>query len=86
MNTITIDNKQYSTTDQAEQTNRSFHNSHNAVSRGDHYMDEWALIAGDDQGNPVRIVWQFDQVKGDEIEPSCLDWCDDNNVVSTLPV
>lgn len=61
-------------TSQAELSNRVFDGWWGDAEEGEPYTAEWSCPAIDMDGNEYEIVWQFDEVKGQEREPDAYPW------------
>ena len=74
--TLEHNGKTYMMTGQSELTNRVFPNWWGDAAEGETYISEWFAPAVDVDGNEYQVIWQFDQVRGDEQEPDSLNWDD----------
>lgn len=78
---IEFGGNKYAVTRQAELSNRVFPGWFGDAAAGEEYTAEWSAPAIGQDGREFRVVWQFDEVKGDESEPDSYDWGDINDVV-----
>lgn len=79
---IAFDEEEIRLTDEAWQTSRAFPGSFVDVEEGESYLDEWKASGVDKEGNVYRIIWQFDQIKGQELLPEELPWEDEEYIYS----
>lgn len=69
-----FEGKTYYAARQMEYTNRVFPGCYNDAKDGDEYTSEWSTPGYDENGNRVEIYMEFEEVKGEEVEPENLDW------------
>lgn len=69
-----LDGKTYYATRQMELTNRVFPGCYNDAEDGDEYTTEWSAPGYDENGNRVEIYMEFEEVKGEEVEPENRNW------------
>jgi hypothetical protein len=81
---VDFDGKKYALLCQAELTCALFPGCWSEAQAGDEYAAQWAAPAVDINGNEFKVVWEWQETKGEELEDaSGYDW-DDNiaNVTS----
>ena len=72
--TVKFSGKTYALTRQADLTNRVFHGWFGDANEDGEYTVEYSAPAVGQDGTEVTVYWQFDEVKGEEMEPSDYDW------------
>lgn len=70
----------YAVTRQPELSNRVFPGWWGDAATGDGYTAEWSAPAIGQDGGDYLVVWQFDDVKGDDGDASDYDWDDITDV------
>lgn len=82
----TTDGKDLTVTRQAELTSRLFDGGWHGAKDGEEYIAEWDLIAEDEDSNRYKIVYQFEQVKGEEEEPDSLPWDEVSHITTVREI
>jgi len=79
---VEYDGKQYAMTRQAELSNRVFPGWFGDADEGGNYTAEYSAPAVGTDGRDYKIIWQFDEVRGEEPDDgSNYDWYDIHDVV-----
>lgn len=60
-----------------EPSSRLFPGCYNDAEEGEEYISEYSAPGYDENGTPVEIFMTFTEVKGEEVEPSNLNWSQD---------
>jgi hypothetical protein len=75
---VNFNGKTYRLDNQAELTNRVFPGWWGDAEEGESYTAEWAADAADEQGQDCKVVWQWQEIKGEELEDAGnYPWDDD---------
>lgn len=74
----------YQLTSQAELTNRVFAGWRGDAGEGDEYTAEWSAYGISPDGDRVVIVWQWTEIKGDELDDASCYGFDDCWIVKVV--
>lgn len=72
-----LEGKTYYAARQMEPTSRLFPGCYNEAEEGEEYISEYSAPGYDENGTPVEIFMTFTEVKGEEVDPSNLNWSQD---------
>lgn len=80
---VTFEGKTFRLMEVATLTNRVFHGWWGDASESEpEYTSEYGAAAEDDAGDPYKVIWQFDAVKGEEPEDEGNWPWDDGHITS----
>lgn len=79
------DGQLYDLVEDATPTNRAFPGGWGDASEGEFYTAEYGAAAVDQEGKPVKVVWQFDETKGREPEDESNYPWDDEHISNVVP-